>query len=607
MASQPHSDPCWKDADLEFRRTRASWGGRILRIAQVADPDARVWFGDHALPLAERGIRVLGTPLGHWSCVQAQLRSKAASHRVLLERIPSIQDLQSAWLLFLFCASPRANCFLRVVHPMSSQAFANEHDQDIWRCFSTLLGQVSGVDQWEVASVPQCFGGLGHSVARTAPTAHWASWADSVGFRQRHRDVVASVATALTDPPTHAHHLQGAADSRGFLHSVGFETAEWAALADGLRPRQPAFQDIKPGVPTHGWQFFVARAIEEHFVSSSIVPRLSPTESALLRSQSGPMAGFPFSVVPSSSFARFCPQLFHVLFRRFWLPLPLSSRTCRCGRPLDIFGHHCPACSRVGILGSRGFALESAAARVCWEGGGRVATNLFLRDLDVPVPVTDSRRLEVVCNGLPLFRGAQLALDTTLVSPVCSNGEPRGRSAVEDGAALSSARQRKARICPELCAQSRSPGCSHCRDRRPLVRRGTVSCPSWPAKARSVPHILHGRARPGLAADARLRLPVHLPCPCWTVVPFVVLTGQLPPRPWFSLRATVCHWGLRREAVLWRVSAELFLIQVSLFIILCAKKKGAIVRKRSKVSPTRAIALGRKPTLGLAAKVKVPV
>ena len=65
---------------------------------------------------------------------------------------------------------------------------------------------------------------------------------------------------------------------------------------------------------------------------------------------------------------------------------------------------------------------------------------MLLRDLDVPVPLTDSRRLEVVCDGLPLFRGAQLAIDTTLVSPVCSNGEARGRNAVEDGAALSSAR-----------------------------------------------------------------------------------------------------------------------------------------------------------------------
>ena len=50
------------------------------------------------------------------------------------------------------------------------------------------------------------------------------------------------------------------------------------------------------------------------------------------------------------------------------------SPTCRCGRPFDIFGHHRAACSRAVIFGSRGFALESVAARVCREGGVRVAT-----------------------------------------------------------------------------------------------------------------------------------------------------------------------------------------------------------------------------------------
>ena len=127
-----------------------------------------------------------------------------------------------------------------------------------------------------------------------------------------------------------------------------------------------------------------------------------------------------------------------------------------------------------------------------------MATNLFLRDLDVPVPVTDSRRLEVVCDGLPLFRGAQLALDTTLVSPVCSNGEPRGRSAVEDGAALSSARRRKARTYPELCGP-------HSRAR--LVVLAAETGGRWSEEAHrflsqlakqrrgQFPHILRGRAR----------------------------------------------------------------------------------------------------------------
>ena len=71
------------------------------------------------------------------------------------------------------------------------------------------------------------------------------------------------------------------------------------------------------------------------------------------------------------------------------------------------------------MLGRRGFALEPAAARVCREGGARVGTNILVRDLDlVPQGRPDSRRLEVVAGGLPLFHGAQLAIDTTLVSPV---------------------------------------------------------------------------------------------------------------------------------------------------------------------------------------------
>ena len=44
-------------------------------------------------------------------------------------------------------------------------------------------------------------------------------------------------------------------------------------------------------------------------------------------------------------------------------PLPSSVRNCRCGLPLDFRGHHRAACTTAGVLGRRGFALESAAAR----------------------------------------------------------------------------------------------------------------------------------------------------------------------------------------------------------------------------------------------------
>ena len=67
--------------------------------------------------------------------------------------------------------------------------------------------------------------------------------------------------------------------------------------------------------------------------------------------------------------------------------------------------------------------MENAAARVCREAGARVWTNVMVRDMDlVPNDRIDNRRLEVVADGLPLFGGAQLAIDTTLVSALRRDG-----------------------------------------------------------------------------------------------------------------------------------------------------------------------------------------
>ena len=74
-----------------------------------------------------------------------------------------------------------------------------------------------------------------------------------------------------------------------------------------------------------------------------------------------------------------------------------------------------------------------------------------MRDLDLlPLQHADVRRLEVVADGLPLYHGAQIAVDTTLVSPLRRNGTPHSRCAWEDGAALRQARRRKERVYPEL-------------------------------------------------------------------------------------------------------------------------------------------------------------
>ena len=62
----------------------------------------------------------------------------------------------------------------------------------------------------------------------------------------------------------------------------------------------------------------------------------------------------------------------------------------------------------------------------------------------------DGRRLEVVADGLTLWRGAQLAIDTTLVSPLHQDGSPRSRTHTTNGAVLEKARLRKERTYPEF-------------------------------------------------------------------------------------------------------------------------------------------------------------
>ena len=177
-------------------------------------------------------------------------------------------------------------------------------------------------------------------------------------------------------------------------------------MARGARPDYGPVVGRLPGTSRQGWQEKASDAVENEFLVANVWPTLGPTEQALLRSQQGPMAGLPFTCMPITMESRFQPQELRVWFlRRLWQPLPLSSLTCRCGRPLDSRGHHRAACPLTGVLGRRSFSLENAAARVCREAGGWVTTNVRVQDMDLlPLRQVDNRRLEVVVER---FRGAQ--------------------------------------------------------------------------------------------------------------------------------------------------------------------------------------------------------
>ena len=88
-----------------------------------------------------------------------------------------------------------------------------------------------------------------------------------------------------------------------------------------------------------------------------------------------------------------------------------------------------------------GWALESAAARVCREGGARARSNVFVHLDLLQHNVVDSRRLEVGADGLPFHGGAQLATDTTLVSPLQWDGRAIRGAAEKNGKALLNAKE----------------------------------------------------------------------------------------------------------------------------------------------------------------------
>ena len=79
-------------------RTRPAACDVLEQIAQSLDIDAQVWRGPLHFPESEQGMKVLGSPWG--SFIQQFLLMK---HRTLLDRIPQLPDVQSAWSLLQLC------------------------------------------------------------------------------------------------------------------------------------------------------------------------------------------------------------------------------------------------------------------------------------------------------------------------------------------------------------------------------------------------------------------------------------------------------------------------------------------------------------------------
>ena len=101
---------------------------------------------------AQRGVVVLGSPVGHPAFVQAWAEDRLRAEQELLDQLPKLPDLQCAWLLLLLFPSrePRHSHHA----PSASATYARGHDDAIW---TTLQAPMRGKS-------PRC-------------QVRWAAWA----------------------------------------------------------------------------------------------------------------------------------------------------------------------------------------------------------------------------------------------------------------------------------------------------------------------------------------------------------------------------------------------------------------------------------------------
>ena len=404
---------------LNSGKTRI-WNKTGHQPPNTEDLGAATWVGDQSLPPEQQGITVLGAPIGSAEHIQSHLQQTSAQHTPPLQHLPYLDDLQASWLLLLYTASTRSNYLLRMVPPHLTTQFAQQHDASITACLAQLL-ETTNFPAAAIARahLPLTAGGLGlPSAMLHATPAYWASWADALAVLHKQDPTVTdTLLHHLANPSEASSHIAAASQARTDLQDQGWDPPSWDELAAGQAPPH-GHEEVGNGPVQPGWRRQAATPYHTT-ARAELYHTLDPPAQAMLDSQSGPFSGRAFTSIPYTPDATYPGPLFRLLLLRcLRLPLPLSDRICRCRRTVDPLGDHHSACPRTGVLRSRGGPLEIAAARVCREAGARVTMRTRITDLNIPAPCRlDERRIEVIANGLPLWNGAQLAVDTTLVAP----------------------------------------------------------------------------------------------------------------------------------------------------------------------------------------------
>ena len=220
----------------------------LERIARIQHPSAVVWRGSD-IPTVDQGIKVLGTPLGHPDYVTRHLQRVEQEQQTLLDRIPSVFDVQSAWLLLLHCASARANYQLRVVHPSAVEGFSRAHDAGLWQCLSSMSCtsiQPNAKRQSEMQQACHCL--LEGLVAQCDSVTSSCVLGELVRLSPNDPSSESRCRCCSEEGfPMTPILGEAASTTRELVGVQGFEPPSWRALAAGERPPDREPEEFEPG------------------------------------------------------------------------------------------------------------------------------------------------------------------------------------------------------------------------------------------------------------------------------------------------------------------------------------------------------------------------
>ena len=422
-------------------------------------PAAPVWKGN--LAEEDRGLEVLGSPIGTYAYVQKTLAARLEEERKLLDHIPRLHDTQSAWLLLYFCAAPRANYIIRSTPPRQSMHYARAHDNLVLECLAQMLHLP--LDLLGLAHVrqqiqmPMRLGGLGlQSAEQMSQAAYWASWADVLPSLHARvprfwpifmRNMVALGVSI--EPEAGMSAFRDLHESAVALQLQGYANIpSWNDLARGRRPSpEDPFDAINGALTGRGWQKEAAKCKINHSWEIYFAT-LFPSAKARIRSAAGANASHWLTAIPFEQATQLDAPIFRcALMRRLGLPVAATADFCEgCNAVLDDMGFHRTTCMRTGRVQTRHTFLIKAWRRVFREAGINIPQRNCERTLNtthINRGSGDLRRMDLIFPGVDgVSGGMPVFADITCVSPLHGNGTPMPDAADNDGAAVCRAERR---------------------------------------------------------------------------------------------------------------------------------------------------------------------